>query len=114
MQDYTAVLACHTAHVPCRFVELLEKIDRRTDKIIEVRPKCLKSGEAAIVKMVPLKPICVETFDQYPSLGRFAIRDMKQTVAVGIIKEVEKITVALYTAARLFLDDHDEFGSVNN
>jgi len=32
--------------------------------------------------------MCVEVFSEYPPLGRFAVRDMKNTVAVGIIKEV--------------------------
>jgi len=32
----------------------------------------------------------VEAFQQYAPLGRFAVRDMKQTVAVGVIKEVTK------------------------
>jgi len=40
------------------------------------------------VKMVPTKPMCVEPFTQYPPLGRFAVRDMRQTVAVGVIKAV--------------------------
>lgn len=40
--------------------------------------------------MIPQKPMCVEAFNQYPPLGRFAVRDMKQTVAVGVIKEVVK------------------------
>ena len=40
--------------------------------------------------MVPSKPMCVEPFTQYPPLGRFAVRDMRQTVAVGVIKAVEK------------------------
>lgn len=34
--------------------------------------------------------MCVETFTTYPPLGRFAVRDMRQTVAVGVIKAVEK------------------------
>ena len=34
--------------------------------------------------------MCVETFGTYPPLGRFAVRDMRQTVAVGVIKAVEK------------------------
>ena len=42
------------------------------------------------MKMVPSKPMCVEPFTQYPPLGRFAVRDMRQTVAVGVIKAVEK------------------------
>jgi elongation factor 1-alpha len=43
-----------------------------------------------MVKLVPQKPMCVEAFSQYPPLGRFAVRDMNQTVAVGVIKEVQK------------------------
>ncbi|KAL5102145.1 hypothetical protein RYX36_006472 [Vicia faba] len=40
--------------------------------------------------MIPTKPMVVETFSEYPPLGRFAVRDMRQTVAVGVIKGVEK------------------------
>ncbi|KAJ5709993.1 translation elongation factor EF-1 alpha [Penicillium malachiteum] len=87
---YAPVLDCHTAHIACKFSELLEKIDRRTGKSVEDHPKFIKSGDAAIVKMVPSKPMCVEAFTDYPPLGRFAVRDMRQTVAVGVIKSVDK------------------------
>lgn len=65
-------------------------MDKRSGKTLEQSPKSLKSQEAALVKMVPTKPMCVEKFNDYAPLGRFAVRDMRQTVAVGIIKEVEK------------------------
>merc|ERR1712176_1652740 len=87
---YSPVLDCHTAHIACKFQELIEKIDRRSGKKMEDFPKKVKSGDAAIVKMLPSKPMCVEAFSQYPPLGRFAVRDMRQTVAVGVIKSVEK------------------------
>merc|ERR1712227_1192997 len=87
---YAPVLDCHTAHIACKFTELKEKIDRRTGKSVEDLPKFIKSGDAAIVKMIPSKPMCVEPFSDYPPLGRFAVRDMRQTVAVGVIKAVEK------------------------
>jgi len=87
---YTPVLDCHTAHIACKFSELLEKVDRRTGKPIEEKPKSLKSQEAAMIKLIPTKPMCVEKFSEYAPLGRFAVRDMRQTVAVGVIKEVEK------------------------
>jgi len=89
-KGYTPVLDCHTAHIACKFSELLEKIDRRSGKKIEDNPSKIKSGDASIVKMVPSKPMCVEAFAQYAPLGRFAVRDMRQTVAVGVIKSVEK------------------------
>merc|ERR1712214_97715 len=88
---YSPVLDCHTAHIACKFTELKEKIDRRTGKKMEDFPKKIKSGDAAIVLMTPSKPMCVETFSQYPPLGRFAVRDMRQTVAVGVIKGVDKV-----------------------
>ncbi|KAJ9420402.1 translation elongation factor 1-alpha [Fusarium oxysporum] len=87
---YAPVLDCHTAHIACKFAEIQEKIDRRTGKATEAAPKFIKSGDSAIVKMVPSKPMCVEAFTDYPPLGRFAVRDMRQTVAVGVIKAVEK------------------------
>jgi len=87
---YCPVVDCHTAHIACKFTEILAKVDRRSGQIIEDHPKFIKSGDSAIVKMVPTKPMCVETFSEYPPLGRFAVRDMRETVAVGVIKEVVK------------------------
>merc|ERR1711900_142567 len=83
---YSPVLDCHTAHIACKFAEIKEKVDRRTGKSTEDNPKFIKSGDAAIVLLNPSKPMCVEPFSEFPPLGRFAVRDMRQTVAVGVIK----------------------------
>jgi len=88
---YTPVVDCHTSHIACKFAELKSKVDKRDSKVLEENPKFLKEGESAIVKLEPQKQLCVEPFNQYPPLGRFAIRDMKRTVAVGVIKSVEKV-----------------------
>jgi len=85
---YTPVLDCHTAHIACKFTEIKEKCDRRSGKKVEDNPKAVKSGDAAIVILTPSKPMCVEPFSDFPPLGRFAVRDMRQTVAVGVIKSV--------------------------
>jgi len=87
---YQPVLDCHTAHVACKFAELQQKIDRRSGKVLEENPKMVKTGDAAMINLIPSKPMCVEAFSDYQPLGRFAVRDMRQTVAVGIIKTVEK------------------------
>jgi len=93
-KGYSPVLDCHTAHIACKFDEILQKIDRRSGKVLEESPQFVKSGDAAMVQLIPSKPMCVETFQEYPPLGRFAVRDMKQTVAVGVIKSVEKSEAA--------------------
>jgi len=91
---YTPVLDCHTAHIACKFTEIKEKCDRRSGKKTEDNPKAIKSGDAAIVVLTPSKPMCVEPFADFPPLGRFAVRDMRQTVAVGVIKSVQVKEIA--------------------
>merc|ERR1712232_1297252 len=87
---YSPVLDCHTAHVACRFDVIKEKMDRRSGKVLEQNPKFVKTGDACIVELKPTKPLCVETFTDFPPLGRFAVRDMRQTVAVGVINAITK------------------------
>jgi len=87
---YTPVVDCHTAHIACKFSQILSRMDRRSGKVEEENPKSVKKGDACMAILVPSKPMCVESFVDYPPLGRFAVRDMRQTVAVGVIKEVNK------------------------
>lgn len=91
-KGYCPVLDCHTAHIACKFEHIKSKIDRRTGKEIEEEPKFIKTGDSALVTLIPTKSMCVEVYAEYPPLGRFAVRDMKQTVAVGVIKGVERKT----------------------
>jgi len=87
---YTPVFHCHTAQVACTFTELLKKLDPRTGTVKEENPQFLKTGDAAIVKITPTKPLVIEKAKDFPQLGRFAIRDMGQTVAAGMVQDVEK------------------------
>ena len=87
---YTPVLHYHTGQIACRFTELLKKIDPRTGQVVEENPSYLKTGDAAWVKLEPLHPIAVETYKEFPELGRFAVRDMGTTVAAGVIREITK------------------------
>ena len=85
---YTPVLHAHTAQVACRFAELIKKIDPRTGQTVEENPAFLKTGDSALVRFQPLRPIAIETYTDFPELGRFAIRDMGTTIAAGIVREI--------------------------
>jgi elongation factor 1-alpha len=87
---YTPVLDCHTCHIACKFDKIRAKVDKRTGAVTEDSPQCIKSQDAAMVELTPTKPMVVETFSTYAPLGRFAVRDMRQTVAVGVIKETTR------------------------
>uniref|UniRef100_A0ABJ3HNU7 Elongation factor 1-alpha n=1 Tax=Mus musculus TaxID=10090 RepID=A0ABJ3HNU7_MOUSE len=67
---YSPVIDCHTAHIACKFAELKEKIDRRSGKKLEDNPKSLKSGDAAIVEMVPGKPMPLRRARHAADCGR--------------------------------------------
>jgi len=81
---YTPVFHIHTAQVACQFVELVKKIDPATGQVIQEKPDMLKTGDAAIVKVKPTKPLCLERQKEIPHMARFAIRDAGNTVAAGM------------------------------
>jgi len=81
---YTPVFHCHTSQVACTFLELSKKLDPKTGQVAEENPDFLKTGDAAIVKLKPTKPMVIENIKDIPHMGRFAIRDMGQTVAAGM------------------------------
>ena len=97
---YTPVLHAHTAQVAATITEFVAKIDPRNGQIVEEKPKFLKNGDSAIVKIRPLRPLCIETFKEYPELGRFALRDMGTTIAAGVVQEITEKFTAEKVAAK--------------
>jgi len=87
---YTPVLHAHTAQVAATLSEFVAKIDPKTGGITEEKPKFLKTGDAAIVKIKPVRPLAIETFKEFPEIGRFALRDMGTTIAAGIVKSINE------------------------
>jgi elongation factor 1-alpha len=85
---YTPVMHAHTAQVAATLTEFEAKINPATGAVDEQNPKFLKVGDSAIVKIRPVRPTCIETFKDFPELGRFALRDMGATIAAGIIKDI--------------------------
>ncbi|MCX6772573.1 MAG: translation elongation factor EF-1 subunit alpha [Candidatus Micrarchaeota archaeon] len=87
-KGYTPVFHIHTAQIAGTIIEILEKKDPKTGATMQKNPDFLKSGDVAIVRIKPLKAVVVEKFADFPPLGRFAIRDMGQTVAAGVVLDV--------------------------
>ena len=85
---YTPVLHAHTAQVAATLSDFVAKIDPKTGGVLEEKPKFLKTGDAAIVKIRPVRPLAIETFKEFPEIGRFALRDMGTTIAAGVIKSI--------------------------
>ncbi|CAF0734220.1 unnamed protein product [Didymodactylos carnosus] len=103
VENFQCDFNCHTlSNIQCRFLELSNTFDRRLGTPIWKKPKYLKYGDVAAVKIIPLEPICIETFKDYPSMGRFIVRNnLNQTLAIGLISHVEKkLETILHEQAR--------------
>jgi elongation factor 1-alpha len=97
---YTPVLHAHTAQVAATISELIVKMDPSSGQPTENNPKTLKTGDVADVKITPLRPLVLETFKEFPELGRFALRDMGSTVAAGIVTAITQKGQAEKVAAK--------------
>src|SRR6476620_10111956 len=85
---YTPVLHAHTAQVAATLSVFIAKIDPKTGGATEDKPKFLKTGDAAIVRIKPVRPLAIETFKEFPEIGRFDLRDMGTTIAAGVVKAI--------------------------
>ena len=94
-QGYTPVFFCHTASFPGTWIELIRKVDPKTGVTVEEKPKIVKAGDHVVVKIKPNKPVAVEPYKNFPAFGRFAIRDNRMTIGVGVVLSVEASTKAL-------------------
>ena len=91
-KGYTPVFHIHTAQIAATITEIMEKKDPKTGQTLEKNPEFIKNGDIALVKIKPTKPVCAEDYKEFPQLGRFAVRDMGQTVAAGVVLEIVKKT----------------------
>ncbi len=87
---YTPVFHAHTAAVACTIEEIIAKIDPKTGQVSQEKPDFIKTGDAARIKVKPLKPMVLEKQADFPQLARFAIRDMGMTVAAGVVIDLVK------------------------
>ncbi len=86
---YTPVIHCHTAQVAGMITAILKKLDPKSGQVAAENPDFIKAGDAAIVVIKPMKPLCIEKVKEIPQLGRFAIRDMGMTIAAGMVQDIK-------------------------
>ncbi len=67
-------------------MEFISVDARQSHKVDQTSAVELKQGDTALVRLVPLRPICLETQHDFPHLSRVVFRDQNGTVAVGVVK----------------------------
>lgn len=85
---YEGTLYTHCARVPVRVERIKHLLDRRSGAILEQLPKEVQRGKAALVRIVPKKPLAVSVFSKAPHFGRFFITNSKLCEVVGVVKSV--------------------------
>ena len=87
-KGYTPVFHINTSQVACTVIEIVKKIDPKTGAVTQENPDFIKTGDVAIIKVKPTKPMIIEKQSVMPDMAKFAIRDMGQTVAAGVILSI--------------------------
>ena len=82
---FSCVMHVHTAVEEVTFTKLLHKLEKGTNRKSKRAPAFAKKGMKIIAVLETENPICVETYKNYPELGRFTLRDQGETIAIGKI-----------------------------
>ena len=77
----------HCLDVPAVISNILSKVNKR-DGSNAPKPRVLTGGSNATVEIKLNEKICLETYSDCRSLGRFVLRRGGDTVAIGIIEEI--------------------------
>ncbi len=85
---YTAVLHVHSASEEIVLSRFEATIDKKTGQRNPKKPMFVRQGEVLIAEIESQGTICMEPYADYPSLGRFTLRDEGKTIAVGKVLEV--------------------------
>jgi peptide chain release factor subunit 3 len=86
---YSAVLHIHNYVEEVGVKSILCLIDKKTNDKSNTRPQFIKQGHVAIVRLEVLGGmICIETFKDFPHMGRFTLRDGCKTVGIGKVLKV--------------------------
>jgi elongation factor 1-alpha len=87
---YTPVFHIHTAQIACTITEIVSKLNPATGEVLQQKPDMIKNGDAAVIKVKPVQPLCIEKMSDIPQMARFAVRDSGATVAAGMCIDLVK------------------------
>lgn len=85
---FSCVMHVHTAIEEVHIVKLLHKLEKGTNRKSKKPPAFAKKGMKVIAVLETEAPVCVETYQDYPQLGRFTLRDQGTTIAIGKIVKI--------------------------
>jgi elongation factor 1-alpha len=80
-------IRCGTAQRKCKVEKILDRIDPVNLVVDAELPETLGNGDVGRIVLSPIEPLCVETYSDFPELGRFVVEGGKGTEAAGIIIE---------------------------
>jgi elongation factor 1-alpha len=87
-RDESLLVRVGTAEMKCKIKRILREIDPVNLTIRAEHPNLLKDGSVGEVELLPLQPLCIEKYSDFPQLGRFVVEGGKGTAAAGIVLEV--------------------------
>lgn len=73
---------------PPQLTKLVAEIDPKTKE--QKKCKYIKAGGVCIARIAVERPICIETFEDLPTMGRFTLRDEGRTIAIGKVTKLPK------------------------
>lgn len=85
---FSCVMHIHTAIEEVTITQLLHKLEKGTNRKSKKPPAFAKRGMKIIAVVETVEPVCVETYQDYPQLGRFTLRDQGTTIAIGKIVKI--------------------------
>uniref|UniRef100_A0A4W3IFV0 G1 to S phase transition 1 n=1 Tax=Callorhinchus milii TaxID=7868 RepID=A0A4W3IFV0_CALMI len=80
---YNAVLHIHTCIEEVQIAALICLVDKKSGEKSKTRPRFVKQDQVCIARLKTAGTICLETFKDFPQMGRFTLRDEGKTIAIG-------------------------------
>ena len=87
---YSAVMHVHSCVEEVQVVELFSIVDRKTGDRSKKKPLFVRTDDVVNCRLQSSFPLCIETFKDFPQMGRFTLRDEGKTVAIGKILRISQ------------------------